>query len=292
MADGSRPATGCGPAATTRRTTPGCPATSAAPSGRSSSPGRPPARRRPRARPAAPAQPVYTVRFAAAELFGAGRPRVTVDVWEAHLQPGGGRMSGDHHGPRASLAARVRRVEAAAGGSAAWSTRSSSTARSPPSSPAASPANGGRVVARAWLDAGFRERLLADANAALPELGLSMGGGLQEQRLKVVENTAAGPQRHRLHAVLLLPDRPARPVTDLVQERGLPRRASCASRARSSQEFGFDARPARSRSPCGTRARSRATWSSRAGRPARRTSTRRRSPALVTRNGLIGVAPV
>ncbi|MBZ4017844.1 nitrile hydratase subunit alpha [Streptomyces purpurogeneiscleroticus] len=53
----------------------------------------------------------------------------------------------------------------------------------------ASPVNGARVVARAWTDAGFRERLLADANAALPELGLSMAGGLQEQRLKVVENT-------------------------------------------------------------------------------------------------------
>ena len=54
----------------------------------------------------------------------------------------------------------------------------------------ASPASGARVVARAWIDAGFRGRLLADANAALPEVGLSMGGGLQEQRLKVVENTA------------------------------------------------------------------------------------------------------
>ncbi len=54
----------------------------------------------------------------------------------------------------------------------------------------ASPQSGARVVARAWVDPGFRERLLADANAALPEVGLSMGGGLQEQRLKVVENTA------------------------------------------------------------------------------------------------------
>jgi nitrile hydratase len=53
-----------------------------------------------------------------------------------------------------------------------------------------SPASGARAVARAWVDDGFRERLLADANAALPEIGLSMGGGLQEQRLKVVENTA------------------------------------------------------------------------------------------------------
>jgi nitrile hydratase len=52
------------------------------------------------------------------------------------------------------------------------------------------PANGARVVARAWVDPGFAERLLADANAALPEVGLSMAGGLQEQRLKVVANTA------------------------------------------------------------------------------------------------------
>jgi nitrile hydratase len=53
----------------------------------------------------------------------------------------------------------------------------------------ASPANGARVVAKAWADDEFRARLLADGNAALEELGLSMGGGLQVQRLKVVENT-------------------------------------------------------------------------------------------------------
>jgi nitrile hydratase len=57
------------------------------------------------------------------------------------------------------------------------------------------PANGARVVARAWVDDGFRERLLADANAALPEVGLSMAGGLQEQRLKVVAN---GPDEHHV----------------------------------------------------------------------------------------------
>jgi nitrile hydratase subunit alpha len=51
-----------------------------------------------------------------------------------------------------------------------------------------SPINGARIVVRAWLDAGFRDRLLADANAAIREIGLSMAGGLQEQRLKVVAN--------------------------------------------------------------------------------------------------------
>src|SRR3954452_3629987 len=52
------------------------------------------------------------------------------------------------------------------------------------------PANGARIVAHAWTDPGFAERLLADANAAIREIGLSMAGGLQEQRLKVVANTA------------------------------------------------------------------------------------------------------
>src|SRR6185312_2227949 len=53
-----------------------------------------------------------------------------------------------------------------------------------------SPANGARIVARAWVDPGFAERLLADANTAIREVGLSMAGGIQEQRLKVVANTA------------------------------------------------------------------------------------------------------
>lgn len=52
-----------------------------------------------------------------------------------------------------------------------------------------SPANGARVVARAWVDPAFRGRLLADANGALDELGLSMSTGPQTQRLTVVENT-------------------------------------------------------------------------------------------------------
>ncbi|MGW0734166.1 nitrile hydratase subunit alpha [Streptomyces sp. NPDC002851] len=53
----------------------------------------------------------------------------------------------------------------------------------------ASPANGARVVARAWTDPSFKERLLADGTAAVAELGFS-AGGVQPQRLRVVENTA------------------------------------------------------------------------------------------------------
>jgi len=40
---------------------------------------------------------------------------------------------------------------------------------------AKSPAEGARLVARAWVDAAFRERLLADVNAAAGELGIDAG---------------------------------------------------------------------------------------------------------------------
>src|SRR5206468_2118742 len=52
-----------------------------------------------------------------------------------------------------------------------------------------SPANGARVVARAWVDPAFHGRLVVDANSALGELGLSMSTGPQTQRLTVAVNT-------------------------------------------------------------------------------------------------------
>ncbi|MFE6162710.1 nitrile hydratase subunit alpha [Streptomyces sp. NPDC056486] len=52
-----------------------------------------------------------------------------------------------------------------------------------------SPLNGARVVARAWTDPAFKERLLADGTSAVAELGYA-AGGVQPQRLRVVENTA------------------------------------------------------------------------------------------------------
>jgi nitrile hydratase len=58
-----------------------------------------------------------------------------------------------------------------------------------------SPAHGARVVARAWADPAFRERLLADGNRGLEELGFSLSSGPQPQRFTVVENT---PTRHNV----------------------------------------------------------------------------------------------
>jgi nitrile hydratase len=39
-----------------------------------------------------------------------------------------------------------------------------------------SPADGARLVARSWIDTGFRARVLADVNGAAAELGIDAGG--------------------------------------------------------------------------------------------------------------------
>ena len=54
------------------------------------------------------------------------------------------------------------------------------------------PRNGARVVARSWVDPAFKGRLLADATAAIAELGF---GGAQGEHMRAVENT---PTVHNL----------------------------------------------------------------------------------------------
>ena len=56
------------------------------------------------------------------------------------------------------------------------------------------PGNGGRVVARAWTDQGFRQRLLQDAAGATAELGLTAVTPSQA-RLVALENS---PNRHHV----------------------------------------------------------------------------------------------
>jgi len=54
------------------------------------------------------------------------------------------------------------------------------------------PRNGARVVARAWVDPAYKQRLLTNADAAIAELGY---GGMQGEHMVVVENT---PKVHNL----------------------------------------------------------------------------------------------
>jgi nitrile hydratase len=54
------------------------------------------------------------------------------------------------------------------------------------------PRNGAHVVARAWMDPAYKKRLLADAPAAIAELGYTSGQG---EHMVVLEN---GPKIHNL----------------------------------------------------------------------------------------------
>ncbi len=198
-------------------------------------------------------------------------------------------MSGDHAGPAAPLAARVRRLEGLLEQRGLVDTRQLDRALEAFLA-RASPANGARLVARAWLEEGFRRRLLADANAALPELGLSMGGGLQEQRLTVVENTE---ERHNVivctlcscYPLALLGPSPTWYKSEAYRSRVVryPREVL--------REFGFELGPAVTINVWDASAEARYMVLPR--RPAGTGNLGEEAlAALVTRNGLIGVAPV
>ncbi|MFD8308125.1 nitrile hydratase subunit alpha [Streptomyces sp. NPDC059690] len=93
-------------------------------------------------------------------------------------------MSGDHSD--AAIARRVRRLETLLEEKGVLSGARLDEIIDATLS-GATPANGARVVARAWVDEEFRSRLLADGTAAVRELGFMEGS---YQRLRVVENTA------------------------------------------------------------------------------------------------------
>ena len=198
-------------------------------------------------------------------------------------------MSGDHSDAGATLAARVRRLEGLLEQRGLVDSGELDRALEA-FLRRASPANGARLVARAWVDSGFRARLLADANAALPELGLSMGGGLQEQRLKVVENTE---DSHNVivctlcscYPIALLGPSPTWYKSEAYRSRVVrdPRTVL--------RELGFVLAPAMQINVWDSSAESRYMVLPR--RPAGTEDLDEQAlAARVTRNGLIGVAPV
>ena len=80
------------------------------------------------------------------------------------------------------------------------------------------PRNGARVVARAWVDPAYKERLLTDATAAIEELGYT---GEQGEHMMVVAN---GPKVHNLIVCTLCSCYPwpgSRFAAGLVQVRAL-----------------------------------------------------------------------
>ncbi len=198
-------------------------------------------------------------------------------------------MSGDHGGTSAALAAKVRHVEALLEQRGLVDPTELDRALTAFLAKG-SPASGARAVARAWVDDGFRQRLLADANAALPEIGLSMGGGLQEQRLKVVENTET---QHNVIVCTLCSCYPIAllgPSPSWYKSEGYRSRVVREPRA-VLRDFGYDLPPEVQITVWDASAESRNMVLPRRPQGTDGASEEELA-ALVTRNGLIGVAPV
>jgi nitrile hydratase len=96
-----------------------------------------------------------------------------------------GQMGGQEHHEDVPVAARVRQLEerVIAAGLATDGELDAVLTRLYAN---ASPVNGARMVARGWADPAYRERLLADGNAAAADMGL--GDLVSGYRLKVVGN--------------------------------------------------------------------------------------------------------
>jgi nitrile hydratase len=149
------------------------------------------------------------------------------------------------------------------------------------------PRNGARVVARAWVDPAYQSRLLSDATAAIAELGYS---GSQGENMVVLENT---PAVHNLVVCTLCSCYPW-PVLGLppVWYKSPPYRSRAVKDPRGVlAEFGM-------RLPPETEVR---VWDSNAELrymvlPMRPKGSERLGEGaladLVTRDGMIGVAPV
>jgi nitrile hydratase subunit alpha len=96
-----------------------------------------------------------------------------------------GQLGGQEHHEDVPVAARVRQLEerVIAAGLATDGELDAVLTRLYAN---ASPVNGARMVARGWADPAYRERLLADGNAAAADMGL--GDLVSGYRLKVVGN--------------------------------------------------------------------------------------------------------
>jgi nitrile hydratase len=194
-------------------------------------------------------------------------------------------VSGHHAG--LPVAARVRRLEerVIAAGLATDAELDAALAGLYASS---SPVNGARIVARAWTDPGYRGRLLADGNAAAAELGFA--SQTSHYRLRAVANTG------HLHNLIVCTLCSCYPVALLGPSPGWYKSLAYRSRAVREPravlaEFGLEL-------PDGTEI---AVWDASAETrylvvPCRPAGTGHLTEAelasLVTRDGLIGTAPV
>ena len=133
-------------------------------------------------------EPTYSVRFDAADLWHDGQRR-RIGARQPVGQLPGASMSerGHHPAPLSPVEQRVAALEAllTERGLVPEGFIEEITRRYESE---IGPLNGAKVVARAWVDPGYKERLLTDGTAAIAELGF---GGPEGDHMVVVENTPA-----------------------------------------------------------------------------------------------------
>ncbi|MEO1396134.1 MAG: nitrile hydratase subunit alpha [Cyanobacteria bacterium J06634_5] len=100
-------------------------------------------------------------------------------------------MASHHHRPEAEIALRVKAIEALLIEKGIVDAVTLDTIIETYETKVG-PHIGASIVAKAWVDAAFKQRLLADGSGAIAELGLT---GFSSEHMVVVENT---PQVHNL----------------------------------------------------------------------------------------------
>ena len=111
------------------------------------------------------------------------------------------------------------------------------------------PTGGSKLVAKAWTDPDFKERLLADGTEACKEVGIDwldptgVGTPSDYTYFYVLENTPDGAQRHRVHAVLVLSAPGARACHPTGTGRRTTVAAWCAGRVKCSPSSACTCRP-------------------------------------------------
>ena len=215
---------------------------------------------------------------------GAAGDAVVVDLFEPWLEPAEGSAAVTDHdhdhphrpGPRGCAAHLAHGADRGRGRPAAGQGRlhrrraapgagDRSTAAARPTAPGWSPGPGSIPASARGCS--------QDVNAAAAELGIDAGG----IPIRAVANEPRRPQRHRLHAVLLLPAPAAGPVAGLVQVARLPQPRGARAARGAGASSAWSCRP-RSRSWSTTARPSCATWSCPSARPAPRAGARTSSP--------------
>ena len=220
------------------------------------------------------AQHVYTVRFESTELWGPDCERLDPVHRSLRELPGGEPVSADPRSvdrPPAALRAEALEELLTERGLVKTEVLDGFINRYVND---VGPLNGAKVVAKAWVDPEYRERLLAGRHRRHQGTGLRRSPGRAHRGRR---EHRRGAQPRRLHALLLLPVAGPRAAAELVQGPGLPGPGVREPRALLA-EMGLDLRRRRRHQGVGLQRGEPVLRTARGARPAPKACPRKSSP--------------